>query len=241
MKYINKKAKRILILFILLFTSIIFVQCADDYDNGNAIVPDPTCDDGIKNGDEEGIDCGGSFCPPCGEESIDFSGVFVQKDIAGRPGANIFFGASDLLKDIFNTTEVSNREEFQTSFVETLEGYHNIYAVAMELPEEELNYETNILNWDANTFAKIMARFDALQVAPNGPTTYYDANTNMVFTGRKLSDDSIDITLMLMFGGTDGTRFDGNNGTPQLTTDAVDSGNRDFSLPFPYLEEPLNE
>lgn len=25
----------------------------------------PTCDDGIQNGDEEGIDCGGSFCAPC--------------------------------------------------------------------------------------------------------------------------------------------------------------------------------
>ncbi|MEL6941534.1 MAG: fibronectin type III domain-containing protein, partial [Bacteroidota bacterium] len=26
---------------------------------------DPTCDDGIQNGDEEGVDCGGSDCPPC--------------------------------------------------------------------------------------------------------------------------------------------------------------------------------
>ncbi len=25
----------------------------------------PTCDDGIQNGDEDGIDCGGSFCDPC--------------------------------------------------------------------------------------------------------------------------------------------------------------------------------
>lgn len=25
----------------------------------------PTCDDGIQNGDEDGIDCGGSSCPPC--------------------------------------------------------------------------------------------------------------------------------------------------------------------------------
>ena len=24
-----------------------------------------TCDDGIQNGDEEGIDCGGSYCTPC--------------------------------------------------------------------------------------------------------------------------------------------------------------------------------
>ena len=27
--------------------------------------PPPTCDDGVQNGDEEGVDCGGSSCPPC--------------------------------------------------------------------------------------------------------------------------------------------------------------------------------
>ena len=48
-------------------------------------------------------------------------------------------------------------------------------------------------------------------------------------------------TLTLMFGGADGTRFDGNNGTPQLTTDAVGPGDRDFTLPFPYLEVPLTQ
>lgn len=28
-------------------------------------VPDPTCTDGIQNGDEAGVDCGGSACAPC--------------------------------------------------------------------------------------------------------------------------------------------------------------------------------
>ncbi len=28
--------------------------------------PAPTCSDGIQNGDETGVDCGGSVCPPCG-------------------------------------------------------------------------------------------------------------------------------------------------------------------------------
>jgi subtilisin family serine protease len=28
-------------------------------------IPDPTCTDGIQNGDEAGVDCGGSFCAPC--------------------------------------------------------------------------------------------------------------------------------------------------------------------------------
>ncbi len=33
--------------------------------NGVVISPAATCDDGIMNGDETGIDCGGSDCPPC--------------------------------------------------------------------------------------------------------------------------------------------------------------------------------
>ncbi|MEM8525185.1 MAG: T9SS type A sorting domain-containing protein [Bacteroidota bacterium] len=47
------------------------VQNGDEegVDCGGADCPpcqaDPTCDDGIQNGDEEGVDCGGSDCPPC--------------------------------------------------------------------------------------------------------------------------------------------------------------------------------
>ena len=33
--------------------------------------PTPTCDDGIQNGDETGVDCGGSSCPSCPEPTCD--------------------------------------------------------------------------------------------------------------------------------------------------------------------------
>ncbi|MEM6698237.1 MAG: fibronectin type III domain-containing protein, partial [Bacteroidota bacterium] len=36
---------------------------------------DPTCDDGIQNGDEEGVDCGGSNCPPCMMEPTCDDGI----------------------------------------------------------------------------------------------------------------------------------------------------------------------
>ncbi|MEL6942903.1 MAG: T9SS type A sorting domain-containing protein, partial [Bacteroidota bacterium] len=32
---------------------------------------EPTCDDGIQNGDETGVDCGGSDCPACPEPTCD--------------------------------------------------------------------------------------------------------------------------------------------------------------------------
>ncbi|NNF83008.1 MAG: T9SS type A sorting domain-containing protein [Flavobacteriaceae bacterium] len=31
----------------------------------------PTCSDGIQNGDETGVDCGGSFCPPCSDVTLN--------------------------------------------------------------------------------------------------------------------------------------------------------------------------
>jgi len=234
------KNNKLNLLFALLLVSLLFVQCRDDDDNGN-VIEQETCNDGIKNGEETSIDCGGPVCPPCQGNGINFDGIFVQEDVLGRPGVNIIFGGSNAMKNEYNISKVSNREIYTAEFDSVLEGYHNIYAIALEIPEEDLNYETNILGWNAQTFTKIMSQFDALQVAPNGPTTYYNGNSNLVFTGRKLSDDVMDVTFMLMFGGVNGTRFDGNNDTPQLTTDAVDSGDRNFSLSFPYLETPLNE
>ena len=222
---------------------VTFTKCADDDDNGN-VIENPRCDDGIKNGDEEGIDCGGS-CPPC-FDGIDLSGTFSQEDGMGRPAVNTVFGGSDLVKNLFNATEVSKRTNediidgsegtFPSVFNETLEGLHDAYGDALEV---EIDYETNILGLDGPTFTTVLASFDALQVAPNGPTTYYDG-TN-VLTGRALGDDVIDISLTLMFGGMDGSRFDGNNGTPQLTSDGVGPGDRDFTLVFPYLESPITE
>ncbi|WP_158676740.1 DUF4331 family protein [Pukyongia salina] len=220
---------------IAICATLLFVQCDDD-ENGNVIVQE-TCDDGIQNGDEEGIDCGGSACEPCIDE-IDFSGTYVQEDIMGRPGVNTVFSGADNVKNMFNNSLVSDRMSFQATFEETLEDYHDVYGDALGIT---IDYETNILGLDAPTFTTVLAQFDALQVAPNGQTTYYDPGTGVVLTGRTLADDVIDISLTLMFGGTSGTRFDGNNGTPQLTSDGVDSGDRDFTLPFPYLETPITQ
>jgi hypothetical protein len=48
-----------------------------DVDCGGTCNPCPTCDDGIKNGDETGIDCGGSLCEPC-TGSINVSGLITS-------------------------------------------------------------------------------------------------------------------------------------------------------------------
>ncbi len=39
--------------------------------------PCPTCNDGMQNGDETGVDCGGS-CPPCGGGGCTYTGVDLE-------------------------------------------------------------------------------------------------------------------------------------------------------------------
>ncbi|RDK87149.1 DUF4331 domain-containing protein [Marinirhabdus gelatinilytica] len=221
---------------IALCTTTMFVQCADDDDNGNAI-NEPTCDDGIMNADEEGIDCGGTFCEPCAVV-LDFSGTYTQEDHMGRPGINTVFGGSDQVKNSFNVSITSDRATFQPIFESTLENYFDEYAVELGLDPANVNYETNILGLDATVFTTVLAQFDALQVAPDGETTYFNPGTGAALTGRNLADDVIDISLILMFGGDDlmNLNFDGDPaGEPLLITDGVDAGDRDFSLDFPYM------
>ncbi|WP_299367458.1 immunoglobulin-like domain-containing protein [Winogradskyella sp.] len=38
----------------------------------------PTCDDGIQNGDETGVDCGGSFCAPCTTSNVVLNEGFFE-------------------------------------------------------------------------------------------------------------------------------------------------------------------
>lgn len=228
------KTYKLRLLFVAICTSLLFVGCNDDDDNGN-IIEVATCDDGEMNGDETGIDCGGS-CEAC-DEALDFSGTYVQEDSMGRPGINTVFSGSDAVKNDFNNTIPSDRAAFTPIFENTLEFYHDVYALSLGLTEDDIDYETNILGLDAPTLAFVLAQTDALQVAPNAPTSYFTPGGTFL-TGRNLSDDVIDVSLILMFGGEMGNRFDGNNGTPQLTSDGVDAGDRDFTGGFPYLETP---
>ena len=52
----------------------------DGVDCGGSFCPAcPTCDDGVQNGNEDGVDCGGSFCPPCESDSCPVpTGINVQ-------------------------------------------------------------------------------------------------------------------------------------------------------------------
>ena len=181
-------------------------------------------DDGIISTDDDG------------GVIVDFSGTFAQEDQMGRPGINTVLSPDNATENAFNVTIPSQQgAAFQPTFLQRAIDLHAAFGV---------EYETNILGLDAPTLTTILAS-DVLQVAPNAPTSYFDG-TN-VLTGRTLTDDVIDISLILFFGGQNGDRFNGQDldgdGTPDLpilVTDGVSAAGETPSNSFPYLEAPHN-
>ena len=57
-----------------LATLAFVASCSDD---DSIPTNDPTCTDGIQNGDETGVDCGGS-CTPCSSATQDLEGDVTE-------------------------------------------------------------------------------------------------------------------------------------------------------------------
>ncbi|TXD69707.1 DUF4331 domain-containing protein [Aequorivita lipolytica] len=171
------------------------------------------------NGEETGVDCGGTVCEPCGQ-ALDFSGNYIQEDQMGRPGINTVFGTEGF-KDAFNVTVPSAMQAaFQMKFQDKLLALNP-------------GYTTNALpggGLDAATFTTVLSN-DVLWVAKTGITTYF--NGTEILTGRTLSDDVIDVSLLLIFGGPMGDE------NPGLTSDGVPANDATFSSSFPYLAGPF--
>jgi hypothetical protein len=147
------------------------------------------------------------------ETTIDFSGNYAQKDQFGRPAINtVFVGSS--MKDNFNVTTPSTMGATYQSIFQT------------RLLALNPGYTTNALGQDAAALTGLLST-DVMNVKTTGTTTFFDG-TN-VLTGRKLSDDVIDVELLLLFGGPAGTS------NSNLTSDHVNANDKTFSASFPYL------
>jgi hypothetical protein len=141
--------------------------------------------------------------------------MYAQADHMGRPAVNtVFIGAAD--KDKFNTTTPSAQAAaFSSQIVAKLGAF---------------GYSKNALGQDAAAFGGLLAT-DVLNANTTAPaTTFYDG-TNLL-TGRNLTDDVIDVELLLIFGGAD---FKAN---PGLTSDNVAANDKAFLSTFPYLASP---
>lgn len=214
--------------FALLFSALFFTACSND-------------------------DNGGSMLNP-----VNFDGVYAQEDHMGRPGINTVLSPDSPTKDAHNTTPPAQMAgTFQSTFEARLEAYHDVYADLLGLDPAAVNYENNILGLDAATLTGYLAA-DVLEVAPDLPTTYFNPGTDadndgsvlvpdgdeVALTGRTPQDDVIDVSLILLFGGSTGDRFsgqdldmDGMSDLPRLTSDGV-ALTANIGSAFPYLGNP---
>ncbi|WP_350288109.1 DUF4331 family protein [uncultured Croceitalea sp.] len=190
----------------------------------------------------------------------DFSGTYAQVDFMGRPGINTVLGADGDAKDAHNISVPTNQgTSFQAAYQARLEALHDAYAIALGLTAEDVDYQPNILGdilngpsndgftnnpVTAEVLTTVLAT-DVLEVAPNAATIYFNGGTGapnyegaIGFTGRTLQDDVIDVSLILLFGGGDGVRFNGEGGLPQLVTDGVSLTADNITTTFPYIGSP---
>jgi Domain of unknown function (DUF4331) len=151
-----------------------------------------------------------------GENTPATQQVYEIQDQMARPAINTVFNApAD--KDAFNITAPSAMNaafftKFKTNFLALNPGY-----------------TTNALGQNVDQLIGLLVT-DVLNVATNKKTTFFDG-TN-VLTGRALGDDVIDVELLLLFGGPDGSA------NPGLTSDNVDANDKAFLTSFPYLATP---
>lgn len=207
--------------------------------------------------DDDNIDDGGTT-PPV---AVDFTGTFSQVDHIGRPGINTVLSGSADIKNMHNVTIPSMMTAtFQEDFEAQLEGLHDAYAVALGLTADDVDYQPNILGVILNggvassdenpnpvsaTVLTTVLSADVLEVAPDAPTTYFNPGSGyptfdgaIGLTGRTLQDDVIDVSLILLFGGENGARFNGEGGFPQLVTDGVSLTADNITSSFPYIGAP---
>lgn len=154
------------------------------------------------------------------EPKVEFSGIYGQVDQMGRPAINTVLIGKDN-KDAFNVTVPTNQAaRFGAGMKANLEGL----SPAFSAPDDR-----NLLQFTSEAFIGVLST-DVLSVSTTGVTTFFDG-TN-VLTGRALGDDVIDVELILIFGGEDAKE------NPTLTSDNVDSNDKEFLAEFPYLAAP---
>lgn len=170
------------------------------------------------------------------DKMVEDNSTYTTVDQMGRPAINTvfnFFGSADT-KNNYNLTTPENGNADPTDFegiLDALQTYIGLDAEAY----------TNVLGLDNTTTATVLAT-DVLMSNKDFPTTYGPSNLDNisvgenVLNGRGLSDDVVDVTLILAFAGNDLANM---NATQMgLISDHVQANDKAFGSTFPYLAAP---
>ncbi|MEQ9426424.1 MAG: DUF4331 family protein [Cyclobacteriaceae bacterium] len=177
-----------------------------------------------------------------GNSATDMVSVVVEnptyalEDQMGRPAINTvfnFFGDADT-KNGYNSTLPADGSANATAFegiLDALQGYIGL----------DSDTYANVLGLDNTTTATVLST-DVLNCNKSAATTYGPSDLSNitvfenVLNGRGLSNDVVDVTLILTFAGDDLANLsDLQSG---LIGDGVAANDVSFSTDFPYLADP---
>ncbi len=153
-----------------------------------------------------------------------------KKDDAPVAATVYYQGGDQMARPAINTVfvDAAAKDSFNAAIPTQMSGLF-LNKFKARLAALNPGYTTNALGQNAAALTGLLVT-DVLNVSTTGTTTFFDG-TN-VLTGRTLSDDVIDVELILLFGGPDG------KSNPGLTSDNVAANDRAFSATFPYLASP---
>ncbi len=177
---------------LIVISGLVFTSCNSDDDTPPEEMV--TCTDGIQNGDETGIDCGGSACSPCaaiaeipatyvftrdGSSTVSFSGQTTR-----------LFMANEILAKLQDP--MATETEIQAMFAH-VEGTNNFSDVDLNASDKNVKSKTagsfDYFSNDPVTQASIRADFDGYiteqvtDVFPNWNTIASEGNAGQLPDG----------------------------------------------------------
>lgn len=147
--------------------------------------PTPTCNDGIQNGDETGVDCGGSSCEPCSTAcnsvNIDFNDFEAGYGIWNDGGSDC-----DISSNSSYSNSGTNSLQLRDNTIESVATTNSLDLTSYDELTVSFSYITNSMDRDNEDFW--------LQVSTNGGanfSTFEEWNLNDEFVNNQRYNEQV--------------------------------------------------
>jgi len=181
--------------------------------------------------------------------------TYTQADHMGRPAINTIFNYSSADantnegKDKYNSSYIpsTGNANYQAQFKTIFDALQSYIGLDTDAYRNILSVVPGAEGFGDNAGLATALSADVLNCNKDFPTTYGPSDLSApvpfanLLNGRALSDDVIDVTLLLTFGGIFVDPNDAaqqNALVPGLQTDFVNANDVDFLNEFPYLAAP---
>lgn len=229
----------IILLYLFLIISLGFIVLT-------LVKPKPTCNDGIKNQLEEGIDCGGP-CAPC-EENLEIEDISIQEIewvdtatdkidvVASIKNPNSLFGASTLRYRI-NFFDLQGQKIYETRWLKDFilpqqEKY--LLAQEIEVPGSpaEVKVEIGDVDWKKFTTKEQNPRLEVI-LTEFGDSFRKDVSGFYRVTGTLVNESSLDLEVIKIKVVLRNAKGDLLATNSQVVNTVYSKEKRDFNIPFP--------